>query len=185
MADQSFTSRNNNTNDTFVGVMLGGAIVVVLLLALVLNYFNFFPLSQSYPSVFGWLPHYTKTASVVTTPKSRVPQDNSFTPSLDASSQKGKLVKSATVVYTLEGKITKITPNGTNYNLEITSLDGSQIYNAINLGGENILRGSKSGGPIQWSELGAGDDVLVNLSVSSDASGKEIVSVGQILVNNR
>lgn len=38
---------------------------------------------------------------------------------------------------------------------------------------------------LAWSALQPGDDVLVNVSVSMDTTGKEIVSVGQILVNNK
>ena len=185
MNQGSFTPNQNKSTDNILVITLTFGIVGVILLTLILNYFNILPFSRSYPKVFGWLPHQKSTVQTPKIETKPIQDNNSFTPSLNPTSQKGKLVKNATVVYTLEGKITKITPNGSNYNLEITSLDGSQVYNAINIGGPDILRGSKSGGEIKWSALKPGDDVLINVSVSMDASGKETVSIGQILVNNR
>lgn len=185
MENQGSFTPSRKSADSSLLIMIGIGVVLVIILALMLNYLNFFPLSENYPRAFGWLPHQT---SGVATPKVKNQQsvdNSSFTPSLNPESQKGPLVKSATVVYTLQGKITKVAPNGSNYNLEITSFNGGQIYNAINIGGKGVLRGAKSGGEIAWDKLSPGDDVLVNVSASMDSSGKETTSVGQILVNNK
>lgn len=111
-----------------------------------------------------------------------------FTPTFNPESQKGPLVSSFTVSYTLVGKVTNITPAKTagKYTIEITSRNGAQKYTMTDIGGEGILTTTNKTKKISWEELKPGDDVIVDLSVSPDKeTGKSTVFIGQIAVLSR
>lgn len=56
----SFTPSRKSTDSSLL-IMIGIGGVLVIILALILNYLNFFPLSENYPRAFGWLPHQTSS----------------------------------------------------------------------------------------------------------------------------
>lgn len=157
---------------------------MVLLGFTLLNYFNVLSLSEMFPSAFGWLPVQNKdTSSLNQTdgPTPRSEEEIMFDPQGDPKAEKGELVKSYVVLYTLTGRITKIAPSTTpdKYDIELTSTTGSQRYEMKGVGGEGVLKGNRPN--VEWSDVTPGMEAIINVSVTSQGD-KITTGVSQVFI---
>jgi hypothetical protein len=99
------------------------------------------------------------------------PPKSAFLPSLDPKSQEGELVSDYSVLYTLSGHITIVKPSSDEglYDITITSQTGSQTYEVLGVNGKGVLENS-AGKELPFTELKPGDQVIMNISVSSAKS---------------
>ncbi|MDO8452585.1 MAG: hypothetical protein Q7S79_02430 [bacterium] len=182
---QSLPNKNPGASNLVVKAAVGG-VAIALLGLLTLNYFGILPLNEVYPGL-SFLPRKgASKAPAGTLENARtsnpVPLGGMiFTPGLTAASS-GKLVDNYTILYTLKGKVQKVEQNGGKYDVTVGAFDGSQTYKMNGLSGEGILK--KMNKPLDWKDLKAGSDVIVELNVNSPKTidGQPTVLVAQIQV---
>ncbi|MBI3334798.1 hypothetical protein HYZ97_04900 [Candidatus Pacearchaeota archaeon] len=174
---------------TLGGIAFGAGVLGIVLF--VLNYFNIVSLSTLSPSL-SFLPHRSPTQLPPPSPtQSTSPTRGNavFTPSLNPESQKGSLIDSYNVFYTLVGKVTAISPSAAQsgkYTIEVTSRDGSQVYRMTEVGGPDIVKSSTGNRKMEFKEIRQGDDVLVDVSVTpSKTSPEPKIFLSQITILSR
>lgn len=161
--------------DNRLKIIIGVLLVVIagLSAALAYNYLKPTPKEQT---------------TLVSTPAPTAPSaQGAFNPTLEPLfPQKGALVDNLSVLYTLQGRVTKIEPTGDKYNITLHSQNGSQFYLMKGLGGEGVLVDGSTRQPLPWSGLGEGDTVRVNLSMSTNnPDGPSKVTITQIMLLNK
>lgn len=183
--EQSLPNKSLGGQNLTVKAAVGG-VGIALLGLLILNYLGIVPLNEVYPAL-SFLPRKGAAkapAGTLENAKTTNPAPlggTIFTPGLTTASS-GKLVDNYTILYTLKGKVTKVELNGGKYDITVGAIDGSQTYKMNGLSGDGILK--KANKPLDWKDLKAGSDVIVQLNVNSpkEADGAPSVLVAQIQI---
>ena len=144
MDQSAFAPKKNNNTLTLVW-SLALALFALLLAIVILNYFNIFPLSKTYPAAFGWLP--TRSA-VSSNPKLHLPLSSN-------------LVTSADVYYRVVGRIKKVQLVGDQLTLTVSNGTADEVSISASIAKTVIrLKGSDTRVDVTEAKVGKNIEVI-------------------------